>query len=146
MISKKDKFLLLLEFLFGTTSILYLQVQKVTAHLKKYEHEYEYDDCIHSQHWFIAKFLSFIDRIQLFLESCSTAPAVPNISFHQINFDTVLQSIINGTFTMTLPTIIQNALLDNTKKTNYANGKKNARKRMMSHLPSAHHPPEGYLP
>jgi hypothetical protein len=115
LLAQTENFLLLLEFLFGNTSILFLQFQKVATQLKNYEHEY--DDRIQSQQRFIAKLLSFINhRIQLFPESCSTAPTAPNISFHHIIFDTLLQSMIDGTFTMMLPTTTPNALPQQDEK------------------------------
>ena len=110
-LAQMENFHLLLGFIFGTNSVLYRQYSTVVSHIKTYEHEYE--ECIQqtSQPWFIPKFISFVDRrIQLFLESCSTAPSVNKINFALINFDTMLQSIIDGTFSLTLPSVIQNAL------------------------------------
>lgn len=104
-----QNFQLLLELIFGNQSILYKQFSTVIDHIKSYEHEYE--ERILTHQWFIAKFISYIDRrIKLFLESCSRAPEVSKINFALINFDTLIQSIIDGTFSMDLPSIIQSAL------------------------------------
>ena len=113
-LTQLENFQLLLEFIFGKTSLLYKQFFTVTTHVRQFEHEYE--ERINSHQWFIAKILSFVDRrIQLFLESCSTADSVDKINFTLINFDSLTQSVIDGTFAMDLPSIILNALEPLTK-------------------------------
>jgi len=108
-LTQMENFQLLLTFIFGDTSLLYSQFATITTHIKAYEHEYE--ERIQNHQWFLAKVISYVDRrIQLFLESCSTAASVPAIKFHLVNFDTLLQSIIDGTFAMDLPSVILNAL------------------------------------
>ena len=123
-----ENFLLLLSFLFGEESILFSQFTSITTYIKSYEHEYE--ERVQNHQWFLAKFISYVDRrILLFLESCSTATSVPNIKFHLINFDTLLQSIIDGTFSMDLPSVILNALEPPTKPEPTNTGKKRTPKK-----------------
>ena len=107
--TQMENFQLLLEFIFGASSILYKQFSLVVTHLRSFEHEYE--ERIQTHQRFIAKFISFVDRrIQLYLESCATASSVDKIAVSLINFDTITQSIVDGTFSMDLPTILLNAL------------------------------------
>jgi len=107
--TQMENFQLLLEFIFAPQSILHKQFSSVVSHIRSFEHEYE--ERIQSHQWFLAKFISFVDRrLQLYLESCATAPSVERITVSLINFDTIMQSIVDGTFSMDLPSVIQHAL------------------------------------
>jgi len=123
LLTQLENFKLLLAFIFGESSIIFLQFFTVTSHVKSYEHEYE--ERIQNHQWFLSKFISYLDRrIQLFLESCSTAATVTQINYSLLNFDNLLQSIIDGTFSMDLPSVIQKALVPTTQPEPNQNTKK----------------------
>lgn len=113
-----DNFKLLLEFLFGDQSILYRQFSKVTDHIHRFGTEFEERINNPLNPWFLAKYISFVDHsIQLFLESCSTQPDVTKIKYALLDFDAMLMTIIDGTFSAELPSVIQ-AAIDQESPTN----------------------------
>ena len=102
-------FHLLLRFLFGENSILYLRIQTVVDHIQRFEAEY--DDRFQSNHEFFAEILSIIDRrVQSFLENCSNTSDVSRVDFTVLGFDTILRSITDGTFVATLPAPLRQAM------------------------------------
>lgn len=104
-------FLLLLKFIFGENSILFLRVEAIVNHVSSYESEYEERQGASMD--FYAEFLSLFDRrVQTFLEFCSNTTDVAKIDFSILSFDSILRGVLDGTFKADLPSSIRTVLLN----------------------------------
>ena len=101
--------LCLLDYIFGKTSHMYIQLEKLLAATKNQQYKRTFDEMTMKKPAFVASFLQAIDtKAQLFLGSCASASSVDQVNFGILDFDDEVNKImLRQPFSTQLPQIVQ---------------------------------------
>ncbi len=94
------------EILFGADSISRVELRKLLLQIARYKKQFR--DMIALDEWFAPRFLYAVDKqVQLFLTEFKLAETRLKVNDRHLDFTDIIQTVLYGTFTMSLPPTFQ---------------------------------------